>query len=244
MPRSDEQTIQLIRQARAGSNPALGRLLDGCRGYLLRIAGDDLDPRLQAKGGASDIVQETFLEAQRDFGEFTGDSEHELLAWLRHRLRYRVSKFIRSHRQTAKRAAGREVPLDDGGASDKRMPVLAADQPSPSDCAIGEERDQSIERALERLPADYRRVIHLRYRERLSFAEVGQAMERTPNSARKLWARAIKQLKSQLRAEDSFWPTAMRIQSSVTCSSTGWRRATKRLPRAGWGSSLWLARGS
>ena len=92
-------------------------MLDGCRGYLLRIAGDDLDPRLQAKGGASDIVQETFLEAQRDFGEFTGDSEPELLAWLRHRLRYRVAKFIRSYRQTAKRAAGREVPLDDGGSS-------------------------------------------------------------------------------------------------------------------------------
>src|SRR4051812_14315918 len=42
MPRSDDQTNQLIHQARRGSNEALGRWLDGCRGYLLRIAGDDL----------------------------------------------------------------------------------------------------------------------------------------------------------------------------------------------------------
>src|SRR5262245_31391716 len=145
MRRSDDQTIQLIRQARTGSNEALGRLLDGCRGYLLRIAGDDLDPRLQAKGGASDIVQETFLEAHRDFGEFTGDSEQELLAWLRHRLRFKVSKFIRSYRQTAKRASALEVPLEDGGSRSAAGPVLAAGQLSPSERALADERDHLLE---------------------------------------------------------------------------------------------------
>ena len=106
MPRADDRNIVRIHQARAGSPEALGQLLDGCRGYLMRIARDELDPRLQAKGGASDLVQETFLEAQRDFAAFTGDSEAELLAWLRHRLRYRVAKFVRSYRQTAE-ARGR-----------------------------------------------------------------------------------------------------------------------------------------
>jgi len=72
MPRSDDRTIELIHQAHGGSSEALGQLLDGCRGYLLRIAGEDIDPRLRAKGEPSDIVQETFLEAQRDFGEFRG----------------------------------------------------------------------------------------------------------------------------------------------------------------------------
>src|SRR4051812_46159075 len=72
MPRPDDRNIVSIRRARAGSHEALGQLLDGCRGYLLRIARDELDPRLQAKGGASDLVQETFLEAQRDFAAFTG----------------------------------------------------------------------------------------------------------------------------------------------------------------------------
>jgi RNA polymerase sigma-70 factor (ECF subfamily) len=199
MLRSDDQTIQLIRQARAGSNDALGRLLDGCRGYLLRIAADDLDPRLQAKGGASDIVQETFLEAQRDFGEFKGDSEQELLAWLRQRVQYRVAKFVRSYRQTAKRAAAREVSLDDGGSSSAVGPVLAAGQLSPSEHALAEERDHLLEQAMERLPEDYRRVIQLRYREGLSFEEIGAVLTRSPNSARKLWARAIERLKSDLR---------------------------------------------
>jgi RNA polymerase sigma-70 factor, ECF subfamily len=198
----NDQTIHLIREARAGSSEALGRLFDGCRRYLLQVAGADLDPRLQAKGGASDIVQETFLEAQRDFSAFTGDSEQELLAWLRHHLQYRLGKFGRSFRQTAKRAVGREAPLDGGGSL--FLPANPpADQPSPSDLVVGEENDCLLERALERLPEEYRRVIQLRYRENLSFEQIGNALGRTPNSARKLWARAIERLKRDLRATTS-----------------------------------------
>jgi RNA polymerase sigma-70 factor (ECF subfamily) len=199
MSRPTNQTMELIRQARAGSNEAMGRLLDRCRGYLLRIADDDLDPRLQAKGGASDIVQDTFLEAQRDFREFTGDSEPELLSWLRHRLRYRVGKFVRRYRKSAKRAAGREVPIH-GGDTSAAGAVLEADQPSPSELVLAGERDELLGQAMERLPEEYRRVVHLRYHEGLSFEEIGAILARTPNSARKLWARSIERLKDELRA--------------------------------------------
>ncbi len=197
----DDQTIHLIRQARAGSNDALGRLLDGCRRYLLQIAVDDLDPRLRAKGGASDIVQETFLEAQRDFDGFTGESEPELLAWLRNRLQYRIAKFVRAFRGTSKREVGREVPLD--GDTSRVRPDPASDQPSPSEQVLQDERDRALERAMERLPEEHRRVIQLRYREGLSFEQIGETLARSPNSARKLWARAIERLKRDLRAAKS-----------------------------------------
>jgi RNA polymerase sigma-70 factor (ECF subfamily) len=199
MPRSDQQTIQLIRQARAGSQVALGRLFDGCRLYLLRIASNDLDRRLHAKASASDLVQETFLGAHLDFGEFRGDSEQALLAWLRHRLRYRLAKLIRSYRETAKRDAGREVPLDDRGSSSAVRAVIAAKQRSPSEYAIAGERSRQVEAALERLPNDHGRVIHLRYRERLSVQETDRALGRYANSARKLWGRAIERLDRELR---------------------------------------------
>jgi RNA polymerase sigma-70 factor (ECF subfamily) len=199
MPRSDVETTLLIRQARTGCNEALGRLLNGYLGYLLRIAGDGLDPRLQAKGGASDIVQETFLEAQRDFVRFKGHSERELLAWLRQRVEYRAAKFVRCYRRTAKRSTAREVPLDEGGSSSAYGPGLAADQLSPSERVVAAERDHLLYQAMDRLPDDYRRVLQLRYREGLSFEEIGSVLIRSPNSARKLWARAIERLKCDLR---------------------------------------------
>ena len=53
-----------LAAARTGSSEALGQALQACRGYLLLLAERELDPDLRAKGGASDVVQETFLEAQ------------------------------------------------------------------------------------------------------------------------------------------------------------------------------------
>ena len=72
-----------LPEARAGSHEALGQALEACRAYLLLIANQQIDPHLRAKGGASDLVQETFLEAQRDFTHFQGDGIEQFQAWLR-----------------------------------------------------------------------------------------------------------------------------------------------------------------
>src|SRR5688572_10144944 len=105
-----------LQAARAGSNDALGEALEACRAYLLFIANEELTPDLQAKGGASDLVQQTFLDAQRDFHRFQGDSDVELRAWLREVLRCNAANFARHHR-AQKRQAAREVPLEPPTAS-------------------------------------------------------------------------------------------------------------------------------
>ncbi|MBW3600464.1 MAG: RNA polymerase factor sigma-70, partial [Planctomycetes bacterium] len=74
---------QSLREARAGSHDAVGGALEACRAYLLLIANRELPAEVRQKMGASDVVQETFIEAQRDLRQFLGQSEEELLAWLR-----------------------------------------------------------------------------------------------------------------------------------------------------------------
>ena len=85
----------VLTAARAGSSEALGRALDRCRHYLLDIARHSIQPGLRAKGGASDLVQETFLEAHRLFPGFEGDSSAQLRAWLRSLLLHRAAKLGR-----------------------------------------------------------------------------------------------------------------------------------------------------
>ena len=188
------------RGARAGSRDALGLALDECRHYLLHIAQAGLDPDLRAKAGASDLVQETFLEAQRDFARFQGASEEELLAWLRRLLLNNLANFIRRYRDTTKRLVGREVPLEPGSASDVRGGGIAAATPSPSSQAMAAEKALGIQQALERLPDDYRLVITLRNQERRSFEEIGARMNRSTDAARRLWSRAIERLQHELQA--------------------------------------------
>jgi RNA polymerase sigma-70 factor (ECF subfamily) len=177
--------------------------LEACRRYLLRIAQHELDPKLQAKGGASDLVQETFLEAQRDFPRFHGNTEAELLAWLRQLLRFRLSKFQRQYRGTKKRQVGREVALEASNLAREQDGGPRAGVLTPSDEAIEREEDEALQRALFRLPEDYRRVILLRHHEGRSLEEIGQLMQRSAEAVRKLWARAVERLHEEIESGPS-----------------------------------------
>jgi RNA polymerase sigma-70 factor (ECF subfamily) len=197
---SPKDAAQYLPAARAGSREALGQALEICRSYLLSVANQGLDQDLRAKGGASDLVQETFLEAQRDFGTFQGSSEEELLAWLRLLLLHNVANFTRRYRGTDKRRVAREVGLDGTESAAGRRARLATDTPSPSSEAMAHEQAEKIQQALERLPEDYRRVILLRNQERRSFEEIGPLMGRSAEAARRLWSRAIERLQRELEA--------------------------------------------
>ena len=185
-----------LADARAGSPHALGEALQACRGYLLLIAEKELDPALRPKGGASDLVQETFVKAQRHFERFHGTGGDELRAWLRRMLLNHLADFRSLYQEATKRQAAREVPLQ-GDASSLGNRTLADGGPSPSHVAMAKEQAEAVQRLLDRLPEDYRQILHLRYQEERPFEEISQLMNRSPNAVRKLWARALERLQQE-----------------------------------------------
>jgi RNA polymerase sigma-70 factor (ECF subfamily) len=191
MTRPEDKAGRWLPEARAGSPEALGQALEACRGYLLLIARKELGTDLQAKAGASDLVQQTFLEAQGDFARFHGDSGGELRAWLRRLLLNNLAAFARDYRATAKRAISREVALPPGAEQP------SACDPSPSTVAMAQEESAALRRVLERLPEDYRLALLLRHLEELPFEEIGRRLNRSANAARKLWARAVEMLQEE-----------------------------------------------
>src|SRR5262249_9079353 len=102
-----------IEAARYGDRDALGRALSSVRDYLLLVANEGLDPALQAKGNASDLVQDTFFLAQRGVGGFRGHTASEWRIWLRSILIRRLAKERRRFKATAKRLIQREVTMPD-----------------------------------------------------------------------------------------------------------------------------------
>jgi RNA polymerase sigma-70 factor (ECF subfamily) len=141
-------------------------------------------------------VQETFVDAHRDFEQFVGKSEGELFAWLRQILLHKASHARDRYFGTAKRNLAQEQPLF--GSSN-----VAGPGPTPSRLAVGAENRRQLADALERLPADHRQVIELRSFERLPFAEVGQRMERGEDAVGKLWFRAIEKLRELMVESDA-----------------------------------------
>src|SRR2546423_15240757 len=83
-PEDERDREQLLAAVRAGGDEeALGRLLERYRAYLTLLARLQIGRRLQGKADPADMVQETFLEAARHFGQFRGTTEPEFAAWLR-----------------------------------------------------------------------------------------------------------------------------------------------------------------
>src|SRR5437588_7824373 len=94
---------RLLGLARAGSAAALGQLWELYRNYLGLLARLQIGRRLQGKVDAADLVQDTFLEAQRHFTEFRGTVEAELVCWLRQILAGVVANLVRRYYRTQRR---------------------------------------------------------------------------------------------------------------------------------------------
>jgi RNA polymerase sigma-70 factor, ECF subfamily len=183
-----------IGAAHAGSKSSLGNLFESCRAYLLLVGNRALGQSVCAKLGASDLVQETFLQAQQIFERFEGTTQEELLAWLTRILQFKLAQAADQFVGTQMRDVGREVPiatLDGTDVWDLRRHGIR-----PADSVI-QQADEIVRLHgfLEQLPPEYRRAIQLRSLEQMSFTEVGEALGRSPEAARKLWVRAVDRLR-------------------------------------------------
>ncbi len=185
----------LLAQARAGDTAALGQLFELYRNYLRLIARPMIDGALKLKLDASDLVQETFLKAHRQFADFAGRDEPELMAWLR-RILVRTlvdqARYHRSRGRNVRRQVSLEALLDQAGGAAQQ--ALADSLPSPSSMAVRRERAVLLADALEKLPADYREVFVLRNIEHIPFNEIATRLGRSPGATRVLWTRAMQRL--------------------------------------------------
>jgi RNA polymerase sigma-70 factor, ECF subfamily len=204
--RAQHDASQLFMSARDGSSSCLGQLLALYTNYLKLLVSAQLDSRLRARVSPSDIVQESFFEAHRDFAEFRGKSIGEFVVWLRRIVVNNILRVVEQHVQTEKRDVRREVSLEEIGRRLEQSTVrletlLAVQAESPSGCASRREDEIRIADTLAQLPSDYRDVIVLRNIEGLSFEEVAQRMERSAGAVRMLWLRALKKMRDELKSE-------------------------------------------
>lgn len=191
---SDDLFRNRLQRAREGSGQAIGELIESCRDYLLLVANQELGDQLRRKLGASDAVQETFVAAHQRFDQFRGATAEELVGWLRTILR---NQLLMAHRHFS--AAKRDVRREQT-ASNSPNPVVDQ-RPTPHHRAVDAENGLRLRNALSHLSADRRQVILLRNWEQLPFSCVGERLGRSEEAARKLWSRAMKDLKRQLSNE-------------------------------------------
>jgi RNA polymerase sigma-70 factor (ECF subfamily) len=205
---------RLLEAARQGHAEAFGRLFETFRRHLLVVAHRELPHTLRGKVGPSDVVQDTAVDAQRNFPGFRGSTSEECFAWLRSILRNNVVDAIRRYETSQKRAAGREISLasDDGRRQGAKLELPHG---LPDGSAMRREDAFALATIMTRLSEDHQSVLRLRYWEGLSFPEIGTRLCRSPDAVRKLWYRAVERLQAEMNAD------AARGNADVDSSDAG-----------------------
>jgi RNA polymerase sigma-70 factor (ECF subfamily) len=179
------------------------RAIERYRAYLQLLARLQLDRRLQAKVDASDIVQQTLLQALRGWGEFRGRTEAEVAAWLRQILTHNLANVFRDlgrQRRDIRRERSLEAAVEQSSA--RLGSWLAADQTSPSQRAIRGEQAVQLANALADLPEAQREALTLHHLQGWTLDQVAEHLGRSPAAAAGLIKRGLRALRQQFQAEE------------------------------------------
>ena len=169
--------------------------LDQFRSYLYLLARANLGRQLQQKIDASDLVQQTLLDAHEKRDQFRGDSDAQLAAWLQQILTNNLADALRHHGRT-KRDVARQRSLEVSicGSFQRVDSWLEASLTSPSEQVVKKEEVMQLADAIAELPSAQQNAVILHHLQGLSLAEVAQQLERTEAAVAGLLYRGVKKL--------------------------------------------------
>jgi RNA polymerase sigma-70 factor (ECF subfamily) len=170
--------------------------LERYRAYLRLLARMQLPPRLWAKIGASDVVQQTLLEAHVAAGQYRGRSDGEWLAFLRQTLARNMADLARLY-SADKRDVSREMEM----SSAQLERFIAAADPSPSQEAVKNERLLKLSEALAQLPDDQRVAVELKHLQAWTVKQIAELIDKSETAVGGMLYRGIRKLRELMEEE-------------------------------------------
>jgi RNA polymerase sigma-70 factor (ECF subfamily) len=194
------ETHELIDCAHRGDEAARQQLLERYRDYLRRMVAVRLDRRLAARVDASDVVQETLVEAARRLDDYLRERPIPFYGWLRQLAGERIVDTHRRHVTAHRRSVTlehRDLDLPDASADELVRRLFAADT-SPSNHLMRLERHERLKGALAALPQRDREVLVMRHLEQLSTAEIAAMLEISEPAVKSRLLRALLRMREQM----------------------------------------------
>lgn len=174
--------------------------LEQFRPSLRILARILIEPKLRSKFDASDVVQQTLMDAHKNYDQFRGKTEAELKAWLRQMLIHDLADELRKFGRD-KRDAGLEIAIHNSAC--RTDAFLPGSQTSPSSGAARKEEAVRLADAVARLPEDQRNAVELHHLQEYSLEETAERLGKTLGSVASLIHRGVKELRTLLGGNGS-----------------------------------------
>lgn len=201
------RTDKLLSAARAGDSDAVNKLFEEHRESVRRMIELRLDPAIVARVDASDIVQDTLVEASRRLDDYLRSSDMPFHLWIRQIAKDRMIDAHRRHRAAGRRSVERERPLDRPGFSSassiQLLNQLQSEGLTPATQAIRQEMEAQFSAALEELEEVDREILLMRHFEQLSNQESARALKLSDPAASMRYLRALRRLRAKIGVDDS-----------------------------------------
>lgn len=194
-----DETRKLLERARAGDPSAFENLFKRHRVPLLKAIVMRMDRRVAARVDASDVLQDTYLEAFRRLPKYLEQEGMPFYLWLYWIAREKVIGLHRHHLGAGKRTVQHEVPLMPVDSSAEFVSGLIGKLPSPSQELARVELAERLRVALGQLNAEERDLILWRHFEQLSARDMAQLLHITEAAANKRYIRAVERLRKILQ---------------------------------------------
>ena len=186
----------------ADSDGPVGDQLENHRERLRRLIDLRLDDRVRGRVDASDVIQETQIEALKRADEYEQNREVPLFVWLRFLALQKVSQLHRHHLGTRARDANREVSMFRRQMPSATSAALAAQLvgklTTASQAAERAEMKAKVETALQEMSDTDQEVLTLLHFEQLTYREAAAVLEISEKALGGRYVRALARLKRSL----------------------------------------------
>ena len=176
--------------------------LERFRPVLVTIAQAMISPAYRGDIEASDLVQQTLLEAHAGAGTLDPLDEGPFFGWLRKALQNNMLDAVK-RLNTQKHDVGRRVRESELEESFARLEqVLAGDETSPSQLASRNEQIATMLASLQELPDKQRMAVIMKHFQGLSLKEVATSLDLSESAAAGLLHRGRQNLTHRMGTRD------------------------------------------
>jgi RNA polymerase sigma-70 factor (ECF subfamily) len=171
------------------------------RPVLLTLAEALIAPTYRVELDASDLVQQTLLEAHQEAQLLDSFDDGPFCGWLRKALRHNVLDAVKNL-NTQKKDVRRRIRVSDIEDSFARLEeILVADDTSPSEIVQRNEQTAILLEAIQELPGNQRRAVILKHLHGYSLQQVAEILGLSESATAGLLHRGRKQLAERLERQ-------------------------------------------
>ncbi len=190
IPKNDEQR---------GDPAALGVSFDQYRDQLQRLVAYHMDRRLSRRVDASDVVQQSFIEARARLSHFVEHSSMPFSLWIRQITMQTLIDIHRRHFGVQKRDIRQEVSMQQADSSYSILAdQLVSNLTSPSSVVDKREKLARVREAIDSMDEMDREVLVLRHFDEMSNKDIAELLGIGQPAASNRYLRALTRLREIL----------------------------------------------